>query len=249
MRSSRDHDLVNLSLDGRQVVGVMVGTLVLLAVTFALGTTFGRRLASRQAEKPAALDPGTLDQMTAPPPTFAFGELLAKPDPTPVVEPPPKPRPAPRPAPVAAPEPAPAPEPEPAPAPETEPKPVFEPPPEAPAVEPAVHEAPAPAPAPVDALAKAVEKIEVAVAAPPAERPSGSWSVQFGASQDQAEADRLAAKLLGQGLTPFVVTAEIPGKGLFYRVRVGQFTDKQEADALLTRARSLGLQGLVMPVK
>lgn len=244
MRSSRDQDLVNVSLDGRQVVGVVVGTLVLLSVTFALGTTFGRRLAAQPAVAAAPADLSSLDRMTAPPPTFAFGELLAKPDPTPVVEPPPKPKPVERPAPVAAaPKPAPAPEP-----------PAPEPPaPEPPAVKPAdpvpVETAkPVPAAEPVDALAAAVAKLEVAEA-PPVERSAGRWSVQFGASQDQAEADRLAAKLLGQGLTPFVVTADIPGKGTFYRVRVGQFTDKQEADALLSRARGLGLQGLVMPVK
>src|SRR5512137_2015819 len=43
-------DKVELSLDGRQIASIVVGSLVLLGVVFVLGLNMGKQLGARQAE-------------------------------------------------------------------------------------------------------------------------------------------------------------------------------------------------------
>jgi cell division septation protein DedD len=57
----------------------------------------------------------------------------------------------------------------------------------------------------------------------------GSWTVQLSAYQDRAEADRFAAGLRDKGYAPYIVEANIPGKGTWFRVRMGRFGSKDAA--------------------
>ena len=61
------------------------------------------------------------------------------------------------------------------------------------------------------------------------EKGSGNFTVQVSAFQTQEEADAYKASLVRKGYEPYVVAAEIPGKGIWYRVRVGRFEDKDAA--------------------
>ena len=73
---------------------------------------------------------------------------------------------------------------------------------------------------------------------------SGSFSVQVGATQQRAEADRIAAKF--KTYRPRVEAAEIDGKGTWYRVRVGSFETKDAAERYRKDlARETGVQGYV----
>ncbi len=95
----------------------------------------------------------------------------------------------------------------------------------------------------------------------PALRPSilddmaagGSAQVQLGAYRAEAAAaedwDRLAAGAKGllDGLTPEIVSADLPGRGRFYRLRVGPLGDGGAADALCARLKERGLA--CIPVK
>ncbi len=131
-----------------------------------------------------------------------------------------------------------------------------------PAVE-VVPAAPPPAPAPAAEPARAAEppkaaakdepKAEakpepraeprVAVKAEPAARPA--FSVQVVATPSRAEADRLVAKLKDYG--PRVEEADVAGKGKLYRVRVGAFTSKPEAEKFLKGFNGkTGSKGLVV---
>jgi len=58
----------------------------------------------------------------------------------------------------------------------------------------------------------------------------GNFTVQVSAFQTQEEADAYRASLGRKGYQPYVVAAEIPGKGMWYRVRVGRFDDKSSAN-------------------
>ncbi|MFO0580931.1 MAG: SPOR domain-containing protein [Anaeromyxobacter sp.] len=229
-----------VTLDGRQIAGVVVGALVIVAVVFVLGLNVGRQLGVRQAE--AARGP-TLEQLDRPAPTppvspdkLTFHETLtkakpeavpppgaaapaAKPTPAPVTTvamPSSAPAPAPKPeAPAAAPAPQPAPASAPvaaAPKPAT---PAATPKPATPAPKPA---APAPAPKPA------------AVAAAPAA--GGAFTIQVGATTNRGEADRLAARF--QAFHPRVESAEVPGKGRVFRVRLGSFATREEASKYLS---------------
>jgi cell division septation protein DedD len=201
----RAREKFELTLDGRQVASVVVGTLVVLAVVFMLGINVGKQLAARQLQSGRAGDLDALDRAPAAPPArpepLTFHDRLTKEAPAP----PPPPEAAPRPAP---------------------------PPPPAPAA------APPPDPAPP---ARAPEE----EAAPPA---LGPWTVQLAASEDRGEAERLAARFAS--LNPRIEEAVVPGKGRFFRVRVGSFETKEAAQRYLRDvARETGAKGIVAPTR
>ncbi len=61
----------------------------------------------------------------------------------------------------------------------------------------------------------------------------GSWTLQLAAYQDKAEADRFAAGLRDKGYAPYLVQAEVAGKGTWYRVRMGRFASRETASNYL----------------
>jgi cell division septation protein DedD len=97
-----------------------------------------------------------------------------------------------------------------------------------PAAAPPAPRAPEPAPSPVP---------------PPPEKP---WTVQLAAAQDRGEAERIATRFAA--LNPRIEEAEVPGKGRFWRVRVGGFDTKEAAERYLRDvARETGAKGFVTP--
>jgi len=73
----------------------------------------------------------------------------------------------------------------------------------------------------------------------------GGFVVQVVATPSKAEADRLAGKL--KDYAPRVEETEVPGKGRIYRVRVGAFGSKAEADKFLKGFNGkTGSKGLVV---
>jgi cell division septation protein DedD len=208
-----------LSLDGRQVASVVVGSLVVLGAVFVLGFSVGRQIGLREA-RPAAAPADPLAALDAPsprpdagepPPRLSYHEALTKD----------RPAEAPRPAP---PRPPSAPEPQPAAAP---------PPAATQAQAPAAPAAQAPAP--------------VAVAPVPAagsEPEPAAFAIQVGASQDRAEAERIAGRYRAH--RPRVLEAVVPGKGRWYRVKLGAFDSKADAERYLRDlARETGAKGFV----
>lgn len=116
--------------------------------------------------------------------------------------------------------------------------------PKAPAISTPADSAP-PAPAPVPAPAAAPPPPAPKPRALPAPR-EPAFAVQVGASQDPAEAARIVEKFKAQRAR--VVAADIPGKGRWYRVRVGAFEDRASAEAYLKDlARETGAKGFVTP--
>lgn len=73
---------------------------------------------------------------------------------------------------------------------------------------------------------------------PPAPVSSGRYTIQIAASQNKADADALVAKLREKRYEAYTVKADIPGKGTFYRVRIGHYADKTLADRALRIIRS-----------
>jgi len=121
------------------------------------------------------------------------------------------------------------------------------PPPPAPApaapAAPAEAAAPAPGPRPVEAAPPAEAPPPAAVAPPEA-----PWTVQLAAAQDRAEAERTAARFAA--LNPRIEEAQVPGKGRFWRVRVGSFETRQDAERYLHDvARETGAKGFVTPTR
>jgi DedD protein len=101
-----------------------------------------------------------------------------------------------------------------------------------------------PAPAPASPSGGAISRPPPAAKPPPAK----PWTVQLAAAQDRAEAERVAVRF--SALNPRIEEADVPGKGRFWRVRVGGFDTKDAAERYLRDvARETGAKGFVTPTR
>jgi cell division septation protein DedD len=87
------------------------------------------------------------------------------------------------------------------------------------------------------------KKLDAAKPALPAARPqvvqqqgakkpdatASHFTLQLSAFPDKADAEEFMRKIQSAGYKPFLVASEIPGKGVFYRVRVGDYGSRQAA--------------------
>jgi hypothetical protein len=71
---------------------------------------------------------------------------------------------------------------------------------------------------------------------------SGRYTVQLGAAETQAEAEEKVKQFKTKGIEAYILKSLVPGKGTFFRVRVGMFGNANEARKF---GASLKQQGLV----
>jgi DedD protein len=57
----------------------------------------------------------------------------------------------------------------------------------------------------------------------------GHFTLQLSAFPEKGDAEEFMHKIQSAGYRPFLVASEIPGKGTFYRVRVGDYVSRQAA--------------------
>jgi DedD protein len=214
---------IQVTIDDRQVAALAVGALLLLAGMFALGLLVGIQMVRRAPQPVAAGDLAALDEQRAEAQRHAGGKDAFPP------------RSGLTPAAVASAPPAPASDPEDPPARNGHDSRVPK-------------DVPAP-PATVNiAPSRAVRDDPPGLPEPPADL--GKFTVQLGASQDSSDAARLAARASAVGLKVYVAEARIPGKGTWYRVRVGSFPDKASADRFRRDVeRELRAPAAVMPAR
>jgi cell division septation protein DedD len=205
-----------LLLDNRQIFLFFFASAVILALVFSLGVVVGRRLGTGPAPPPPSDPLALLDRMSkeeAPDENLTFHEELSDD------------KPAHKPAAAAhdagsgdGPTGSQVPKgdeqgrrPVPSPAVAAKAKAKAEPPPPAP---PAKPEPPPKAPEPPSGP-------------PPGSK--GKFTLQLSSFQDRQEAAQFVEKLRQEGLKPFMIAAKIPGRGVWYRVRVGIFDSWEEA--------------------
>jgi cell division septation protein DedD len=210
----RWREKIEVKLDNRQVFFLFFGSAVVACMLFVLGVMVGKRIESRgQADAPVLADPlAALDRAHQPPPGVAAPDpQLTFPSTLGLGAAPrvkgagahtlstlPKVLPK---APAVA-KVAPAPAPAPSPKPIAVAKPIPAPKPSA-APKPIVAAKPAPAVAPPVDPAKT----------------KGKYTLQLGTFPTSADADALVQKYPGA----FVIAADVPGKGMVYRVRLGNY--------------------------
>jgi cell division septation protein DedD len=229
--NARVREKFELSLDGRQIASIVVGALVILGVVFVLGLNVGRQVATRQA---AAARPGDLEALdraptAAVPPvdgaSLTFHDRLVK------QKPPSQPT---VPAVAAAPSAAPA-------ATATTSTPA------ATSTTPTATPTAITTSSPPAAVAAVPTSTSTQAATPPAKAQpaaAGAFTIQIGATQERAEADRIAARY--RSLRPRVETADVQGKGRWYRVRVGSFDTREAAERYRRDvSRETGVAGYV----
>lgn len=83
---------------------------------------------------------------------------------------------------------------------------------------------------------RTAEKKEAPAAAAPKVQPAvgkGAYTLQLSATQTREEADRFASGLKQKGYAPYIVAAQVPNKGTWYRVRLGSFPSRDAASRYL----------------
>lgn len=122
---------------------------------------------------------------------------------------------------------------EPAKAPPDEPKPAAKPKSKpAPAVKQAAAPKPKSAPSPKPTAPAASQK--------------GRFAIQVAAVKNALSAEQLAARLRKRGYRAYRLRSEVAGKGVWYRVRVGAFEERGEADRMLARLKADNFSGMVV---
>jgi DedD protein len=228
-------DKVEISLDGRQIFFLFFGSAVAACLIFVVGVLIGKRIEARAlALQPAPIeDPlAALDQLGDADEVdegLTFHKALA---------PPRAEKPAAEPKKIEKPVEAKKVEPKPQPA---APKPMA---PKAavaiaddavdddvgdvkPAGE-AKQEASKPEPKPQALPAARAQVVQQAGAKKP-DATAAHFTLQLSAFPDKADAEEFMRKIQSAGYKPFLVASEIPGKGVFYRVRVGDYGSRQSA--------------------
>ena len=76
--------------------------------------------------------------------------------------------------------------------------------------------------------------------------PSGTLAVQVASTKDAASAEALVKKLMQLGYAGFSTKAEIPDKGTWYRVRVGPYRTKAEAEQMLQELTKDTFKGIIV---
>jgi DedD protein len=87
---------------------------------------------------------------------------------------------------------------------------------------------PPPTPESIKTETKKAVKKDIAVAT--SGETQGRYTVQIGASQKEEEAKKIVKTLISRGYPAFIKAAEIPGKGTWYRIRIGTFKTREEAE-------------------
>jgi DedD protein len=232
-------DKIEIRLDNRQVFFLFFGSALVACLLFILGVVVGKRLESRgraaapEIEDPLALldriaaSPGTVDESITFPrtliqaPVVRADKKLPKGEAKPVVS-----------------------------------EPTEQPPVTAQAADKIkqVESAPVPTAAAAPPIAAVAPKVVIAAAAVPVKKveakvapdtkaedkksavsksvPAASsgpakFSLQLGSFQSREEADAFMSEFLTA--SPVMVTSDIPGKGRWFRVRVGKFSTNEEA--------------------
>ena len=214
--SHRMKEKYDLSLDSRQVVSLLAAGIVVLLAVFTLGVLVGQKLAGSQRTDRApdllsALDQksAALERARAAPPLTFQEELTADAGNAPAAS-------------------------------KGKPEVVAKAEtPKAESVKP-VEKKPETAAKPADAGAIATRTTPPAAPAAPAVAkpatgtvPSGAFTLQLGASPNREDAERMVSRLREKGYAPYITTAEVPGKGTYYRVRMGSFATREAASRYL----------------
>jgi cell division protein FtsN len=80
----------------------------------------------------------------------------------------------------------------------------------------------------------------------PSATDSKVYTLQALSVRDQVAARKMVAILRNKGFPAFLTEGEIPGKGTWYRVRIGSYENRTEAGATIERLQAEGIQPLLI---
>ena len=83
----------------------------------------------------------------------------------------------------------------------------------------------------------------------PKPKPSGSqkkFTVQVASTKDLKYAERIITRLKTKGYPAYKAIGKVPGKGIWFRVRVGPYKNKDEAEKVLAKLKKKKLKGFIL---
>ena len=72
------------------------------------------------------------------------------------------------------------------------------------------------------------------------------YTIQAASVKDPKDADRLVQKLKKSGYPAYRVIGKIPGKGIWFRVRIGEYKRKSEALSVMNKMKKEGLKPILV---
>ena len=76
--------------------------------------------------------------------------------------------------------------------------------------------------------------------------PSPTYTIQAASVRNAGDADRMIQKLKKRGYPAYRSIGKVPGKGIWFRVRVGSYKSKSEARATLDKLKKDGLKPILV---
>jgi cell division septation protein DedD len=77
----------------------------------------------------------------------------------------------------------------------------------------------------------------------------GRFTIQVAASQDVKKAEKLVRRLRQKGFRAYQMRSEVAGKGVWYRVRIGAFENRGQANKMLAKLKAKKYDGMVVGTK
>jgi len=75
---------------------------------------------------------------------------------------------------------------------------------------------------------------------------NNKFTIQIASLKDSGIADKLVGRLKKGGYPAYRSIGKIPGKGIWYRVRVGYFNSRSEADPTLNRLKKEKIEAIII---
>ena len=72
------------------------------------------------------------------------------------------------------------------------------------------------------------------------------YTIQAASVRAAGDADKLIAKLKSQGFPAYRAIGKIPGKGIWYRVRVGEYKSRADARRMLEKLKKAGVRPIIV---
>ena len=72
------------------------------------------------------------------------------------------------------------------------------------------------------------------------------YTIQAASVKDPKDADRLVQKLKKRGYPAYRVIGKVPGKGVWFRVRIGEYRSKPEAVAMMNKLKKDGMKPILV---
>jgi cell division protein FtsN len=74
----------------------------------------------------------------------------------------------------------------------------------------------------------------------------GTFTIQTASVRNALEADRLVAALKKQGYPAYRMIGKIPGQGIWYRVRIGEYKSPEDARSTLAKLKKAGIKPILV---